>query len=121
MLFRENSPADACFVIVKGAVHITINGHGDKKLLARLGPSTIFGQVGLIDGGDSNGTCTVQEDALLLEMKHEACHRLLARQSPLAYKFLGALTEGVIHELRVAERQLKRLNSHRHPGPRRKQ
>jgi CRP-like cAMP-binding protein len=119
MLFKESSPVDACFVIVKGAVDISINGHGDKKLLARLGPSNIFGQVGLIDGGGSNGTCTVQEDALLLEMKHDACHRLLARQSPLAYKFLGALTLGVIHELGVAERQLTRLKSHRNPGMRR--
>ena len=121
MLFGEGSPEDACVVIVKGAAHITISGHGDKQLLSRLGPSSVFGQVGLIDGGGSNGTCTVREDALLLEIKHESCHRLLARQSPLAYKFLGTLTESVIHELRAAERQLKRLNSHRHPGARRRQ
>lgn len=113
----ENSPGDACFVIVKGAVDISIDGLGGKKLLARLGPSAILGHVALIDGGGSNGACTVQEDTLLLEMKHDACHRLLARQSPLAFKFLSTLTEGVIQEVRVAERQLKRLNSHRHSPP----
>lgn len=116
MLFAESSPGDACFVIVKGAVDVSFDAHGGEKLLARLGPSSIFGQLALIDGGGSSGTCTVQQDALLLEMKHDACYRLLARHSPLAYKFLAALTDGVIHALRGAERQLKRLNGHHHAG-----
>ena len=110
VLFTESSPADACFVIVKGAVDVSLETQDGEKLLARLGPSCIFGQVGLIDGGRSNGSCTVQQDALLLEIKHDACYPLLALHSPLAYKFLAALTDGVIHALRGAERQLKRLN-----------
>jgi signal-transduction protein with cAMP-binding, CBS, and nucleotidyltransferase domain len=109
-LCTESSSGDACFVIVSGSVHVSFDAPGGEKLLARLGPSSIFGQVALIDGGRGNGTCIVQQDTLLLEMKHEACYRLLARHSPLAYKFLAALTDGVIHELRGAERQLKRLN-----------
>jgi glycine/D-amino acid oxidase-like deaminating enzyme len=116
MFFTEGSPEDACYVIVKGAMDVSFDGQGGEKLLARLGPSSIFGQVALIDGGVSNGVCTVQEDALLLEMKHEACYRLLARQSPLAYKFLAALTDGVIQSLRVAERELKRLNRRHRAG-----
>jgi CRP-like cAMP-binding protein len=115
MLFTEGSPEDTCYVIVKGAMDVSFDGHSE-KLLARLGPSSIFGQVALIAGGRSNGLCTVQEDTLLLEMKHEACYRLLARQSPLAYKFLAALTDGVIQALRDAERQLKRLNSRHRVG-----
>jgi glycine/D-amino acid oxidase-like deaminating enzyme len=114
MLFTESSPEDACFVIVRGAVDVSFDG--GEKLLTRLGPSSIFGQVALIDGGRSNSTCTVQQDTLLLEMKHDACYRLLARQSPLAYKFLAALTDGVIHSLRGVERQLKQLNRHAPPS-----
>jgi len=109
VLFTESSPGDACFVIVKGAVDVSFDS--SEKLLARLGPSGIFGQIALIDGGRSNGTCTVRQDTFLLEMKHDACYRLLALHSPLAYKFLAALTDGVIQALRSAERQLKRLSS----------
>ena len=116
ILLTESSLGDACFVIVKGAVDVSFDSRGGEKLLARLGPSSIFGQIALLDGGQSSGTCIVQRDTLLLEMKHEACYRLLARHSPLAYKFLAALTDGVIHALRGSERQLKRLNSHRHAG-----
>jgi glycine/D-amino acid oxidase-like deaminating enzyme len=111
-LCAEGSAVDACFVIAHGAVNMSVTAHGDEILLARLGPSGVFGQVALIDGGESNATCTVQQDALLLEMKHDACQQLLAGNSPLAYKFLGALTDGVIDALRGAKRQLKRLNGH---------
>jgi CRP-like cAMP-binding protein len=114
VLFTESRPGDACYVVVNGAVDVSFDG--SEKLLARLGPSSIFGQVALIDGGRSNGTCTVQQDTLLLEMKHDACYRLLALHSPLAYKFLAALTDGVIHALRGAERQLSRLSSRNHGG-----
>jgi len=119
VLFTESRPGDACYVVVNGAVDMSFDG--SEKLLARLGPSSIFGQVALIDGGRSNGTCTVQRDTLLLEMKHDACYRLLALHSPLAYKFLAALTDGVIHALRGAERQLSRLSSCNYGGsPRRR-
>jgi len=114
ILFGESNPGDACFVIVKGAVDVNFDGQGGEKLPTRMGPSSIFGQLKLIDGGSSNGTCTVQRDTLLLEIKHDACHQLLARHSPVAYKFLAALTDGVIDALRGAERQLKRLNRHHH-------
>jgi hypothetical protein len=110
ILFEDSNPGDACFVIVKGAVDVSFSPQDGEKVPTRLGPSSIFGQLALIDGGSRNGTCTVQQDTLLLEMKHDACHQLLARHSPLAYKFLAALTDGVIDALRNAERQLKRLN-----------
>jgi CRP-like cAMP-binding protein len=112
MLFGENSPSDACFVIVKGTVDMSFDANGGQKLLAHLGPSSMCGQVALPDGGQDSGTCTVRQDGLLLEMKHDACHRLLASHSPRAYKFLAALTEGVIHTLHAAGRQLKRPNTH---------
>ena len=119
-LFTESNPGDACFVILQGAVDVSLDGHGGENLLAHLGPSSILGQVAMIDGGRSNGTCTVQQDTLLLEIKHDACYRLLASHSPLAYKFLAALTDGVIQALRSAERQLKRLNGHHDVGASRK-
>jgi glycine/D-amino acid oxidase-like deaminating enzyme len=116
-LSAESSSGDSsCYVIVQGTVHLGLRAQGGEKLMARLGPSSIFGHTALIDGNGSNGTCTVQEDSLLLEMKHDACFQLLGRHSPLAYKFLAALTDQVIQEMRGAERQLKRLNGKHHAG-----
>jgi glycine/D-amino acid oxidase-like deaminating enzyme/CRP-like cAMP-binding protein len=116
VLCAEGSPENACYVIVQGSVHESLAAHGREKVMARLGPSHIFGQVALIDGAGSNGTCTVQQDTLLLEMKHDACYRLMDHQSPLAYKFLAMLTDGVIHAVRRAKRDLKRLNDYRRAG-----
>ena len=109
VLFTESSPAEACFIIVEGEVDLSMDGHSAGEPVARLGPSTIFGQVALLDGGHRSGTCTVHARALLLEITNDECYRLLAGRSPLAYKFLAALCEGVIQALRAAERRLKRL------------
>jgi len=114
VLFGESHPGDACFVIVSGAVDVSFDAQTGGKFLTRLGPSSIFGQLALNDGGLRSGTCTAWQDTLLLEIKHDACYRLLADQSPLAYKFLTMLTDGVIEALRGTERHLKRLNINYH-------
>ena len=114
MLCTENGSEGACFVILEGSVHMTCDAPGGEKQLARLGPSSIIGHIALIDGGGRIGNSVVQQDTLLLEMRHDDCYQLLARHSPLAYKFLAALTDGVIQSLRGAERQLKRLNVRHH-------
>jgi glycine/D-amino acid oxidase-like deaminating enzyme/CRP-like cAMP-binding protein len=114
MLLAEDDTGGLCFVVVKGAVNMSLTANGMQKLVARMGSSNIFGQIPLIDGGRNSGTYVAQPGTVLLEMKHEDCYRLLARHSPLAYKFLAALTNGVIQSLRNAERQLKRLNKRDH-------
>ena len=72
-------------------------------------PGSIFGQVSLIDGEPRSATCSIQKDAILLELDRPACARLLASDSPLALKLLGALNEGLITALRGADRRLMRL------------
>ena len=113
VLFQENSPGEACYVLVEGAAEVSIGMQEGRKVLARLGPSAIFGQIALLDGGRREATCIVRRDALLLELAHDRCYGLLVRHSPLAYKFLAALTEPVIQALRAAERQLEQLNGKR--------
>jgi glycine/D-amino acid oxidase-like deaminating enzyme/CRP-like cAMP-binding protein len=116
ILIAEDDAGSSCFVVVKGAVNMSLTVNGLEKLVARMGSSNIFGQIPLIDGGRNAGTCIAQQGTVLLEMKHEDCYRLLARHSPLAFKFLAGLTNGVIQSLRNAERQLKRLNKRDHAG-----
>ena len=109
ILFVEGSEGGSCFVVVKGAVAVSLDVAGRQELLARLLPGSIFGQVSLIDGEPRSATCSIQKDAILLELDRPACARLLASDSPLALKLLGALNEGLITALRGADRRLMRL------------
>jgi hypothetical protein len=109
VLFVEGSPGGSCFIVLEGAVVVSLDVGGRQELLARLLPGSIFGQVSLIDGEERSATCTVQRGALLLELDRAACARLLAEESPLALKLLGALNGGLISALRGADRRLMRL------------
>src|SRR5205814_6726127 len=90
-LFSEGDPAGSCFIVVRGAVDVTIDVRGEPQQLATLLPGTILGQMSLVVNEPRAATCTVSDEALLLEIGRPACERLLNRRSSLALKWLSAL------------------------------
>jgi glycine/D-amino acid oxidase-like deaminating enzyme len=109
VIFTEGSPGGTCFVIVEGAVDVSINAHGQQQRLATLDAGGVFGQMSLIDGVPRSATCSVRADAVLLEIEREPCERLLRSGSALALKFLATLNEGLISALRAADLRLMKL------------
>jgi glycine/D-amino acid oxidase-like deaminating enzyme/CRP-like cAMP-binding protein len=113
ILLNQTGPANSCFVVLHGVID-TVHAENESRHVARLGSGGIFGQLALLDGGRVDGTYVARTRTTVLEIRHDACHDLLATRSPLARKFLAVLSEGIIDSLRDAERQLKALNR----GPR---
>ena len=111
MLFREGDPGDACFVLVRGQVDITVKIRQQRHLLAQLSPGAIFGQLGLVSGAPRSATCTIRHDALLAQLDRAAAERLLGTRGPVALKFLAALNRGLTEALRVADRRLMQLSA----------
>jgi len=116
-LFSEGDAGGSCFIIVRGAVDVTIDVRGEPQQLATLVPGTILGQMSLLVNEPRAATCTVAEEALLLEIDRPACERLLNGRSPLALKWLSALNQDLITALRGADQRLMRMkrgsDSHR--------
>ena len=108
-LLTQTMKANSCFVVLNGVVD-TFHTENENKHLARLGSGGIFGQLALLDGGTAGGTYVARTRTTVLEIRHDACHDLLATRSPLACKFLAVLSEGIIDSLRDTERQLKGLS-----------
>jgi glycine/D-amino acid oxidase-like deaminating enzyme len=96
VIFTEGSPGGTCFVIVKGAVDVSINARGQQQVLATLNAGSVFGQMSLIDGVPRSATCSVRADAVLLEIEREPCEALLRSASAIALKLLATLNEGLI-------------------------
>jgi len=109
LLFSHGSPGRSCFIVLSGAVNVSMQVRGQEQLLATLPAGSIFGQVALIEGCPRTTTCTIHKDAILLEVDREPCERLFASRSVTALKFLAALNQGLISALRGADRQLMRL------------
>ena len=111
LLFTEGSAGGSCFFVLKGRVEVSTEVNGAHRRLARLPAGSVFGQVSVIEGGPRTATCTVERDAILLELDRDACERLLALGSPLSLKLLGILSDGLISALRGADRRLMRLDA----------
>ena len=106
ILFTEGSPGGSCFVLLEGAVNVSVNS---QQLLATLPAGSIFGEMSLIGGLSRSATCSVRTDAVLLEIEREPCQRLLESGSPTALKLLATLNEGLIAALRKADLRLMQV------------
>src|SRR5262245_28587965 len=58
IIFRAGDPADGCFLIVEGAVKVTVPAGGHDALLAVLGRGDIFGELALLDSLPRSATVT---------------------------------------------------------------
>jgi CRP-like cAMP-binding protein len=109
VIFTEGSPGGTCFLIVAGAVDVSVNARGQQQLLATLNAGSVFGQMSLIDGVPRSATCSAHTDIVLLEMEREPCEQFLNSGSATALKFLATLNEGLSLALRGADLRLMQL------------
>ena len=109
VLFAEGDSGGSCYVVLRGAVDVSIKVHGSAQLLAQLGAGSVFGQMSLLLDAPRSASCSVHRDALLAELSQAASEALLDGGTPLGRKLLGALTHGVVEALRAADRRLIRL------------
>jgi CRP-like cAMP-binding protein len=116
LLFQEGDEGSTCYLVVRGAVDVSVKVRGQPQLLAQLGAGSIFGQASLIDGEPRSVSCSIRRDAVLAEIDSAACERLLNNRGHLALKLLAALNQGLVAALRSADRQLMRLNDARAAG-----
>src|SRR5262249_6405434 len=56
LLFAEGDPGGSCFIVVNGAIDVTVRVRGASQLLARLPAGSIFGQVSAITRAPRNAT-----------------------------------------------------------------
>lgn len=51
VLLRQGDAADSLLIVLQGAVEVTVQDQGRSHLIARLGPHTVIGEIGLLTGG----------------------------------------------------------------------
>ncbi|NES19320.1 MAG: cyclic nucleotide-binding domain-containing protein [Symploca sp. SIO3E6] len=111
VLYTEGSPADNCFINIRGALRTTIYRHNQYEHLAVYGPSRLVGVVALIDGGTYPATCAVREQTALLEINPSYFESLYQGNKEINFKFLHIVNQELAIELRKLIRQITRLAS----------
>jgi CRP-like cAMP-binding protein len=100
-LCREGGTDVSMFVVVRGAVEvIKEDGKGSAKLLARLGPGQVIGEMSLVDGLRRSATVRASEEALVLVLDKTDLDKLF-NDSPRVYgRFVLSLAKSLATRLR---------------------
>jgi CRP/FNR family transcriptional regulator, cyclic AMP receptor protein len=61
VILRENSPGDSAYIVLSGAVEVSKHIEGQRVVLVRLGPGSIFGEMSLLDGSPRSASATAVE------------------------------------------------------------
>jgi len=87
-LIHQDTPADACYVILDGSAVVCIDGHE----VATLGSGSIVGEMALATGRLRNATVTSTEPLDLLHLDVAQFRALLDRRPTLRASLLARLT-----------------------------
>lgn len=67
LLFRQGEDADAAYLIVDGDVDVLVTGPDDEMLVARMGPGSVIGEMGVLC--DAHRTATVRARGEILALR----------------------------------------------------
>lgn len=92
IIFREDDPGDALCVVVGGLVKVyRTSPDGDEMLLVTLGPSTVFGELPMVDGGLRSASAAAVEATTVLMINRTALLDALRDSPELIDRLLRSL------------------------------
>lgn len=115
-LFHEGAHPRSCQVLLRGAVERRIVHPRGSRRLEVIPPGRAVGEMSLLLGCDRVARSIAREDAVLLEVPGEAFEALTGDAERVSFKFLAALTRGLIDRLCRANRLVSRLERERFTG-----
>jgi len=109
---REGEEADACFVVVRGAVEVrkTVRD-GPDRVVATLGPNHVFGHIALIDPGPRNATCVATEETEIFVLDRSDFETLFLGGTHFAVSFQQTIATNIAAQMRAANQRLHALIS----------
>mgnify|MGYP002662621677 CR=1 FL=1 len=78
----------------------------DSMVVSILGPGSLIGEMGIIDGGPRSATCTASTDLALAVLTREALARLMDTHPSVAARLLLAMSKRIADHLRETNRKL---------------
>jgi CRP/FNR family cyclic AMP-dependent transcriptional regulator len=107
VIFHVGDPGDALFVLVAGAVKISLPAEtGDEAILARLGAGEMFGELALLDGAPRSATATALEASETVVLPRQRVRELIDTEPSIRDALLASLAA----ELRRLTRHVEELH-----------
>ena len=108
VVFSKGDRATACYVVLAGAVDVTVDGDGKQSsVVANMTPGRMFGEISLVDGGLRSATCRASEKGAELALLGRAeFDQIFNAGSPFAYKLMDLIGARVVERVRAAAGEL---------------
>jgi CRP-like cAMP-binding protein len=110
-LFAQGEAADACHVVVRGALEITGARNGRRHRIGVLGPGRLCGILAMIERAPHSMSAAARENAVLLEIGEETFARLFRGDDRLAARFQEVVSQELLQALARTNNHLTRLVS----------
>ena len=115
-IFAAGLNADACYIVLRGAVEIfTRNGTKDRRV-AIAGPGELIGFVALLRGAAHGGNARAREACCLLEIPRDAFLEIYNGASGATVSLHHAIHRSLMRSIARTNTQLTRLISHARLG-----
>src|SRR5262249_37568024 len=108
-VFGQGEISNALFVLISGAVEVSVSGAQGPSGLARLGAGDAFGEMGFVAGPRRTATISVLEPTRLIVVTRSALDRLERTNPVLAGRVLRRLFGVVARRLADANRRSRAM------------
>lgn len=96
IVVQEGVPGEAAFIVLEGEAHV----RRGKRLVARLRPGDVFGEISVLDGGPRTASVVAETPLVVLRLHRRHLMRLMQKEPQIAVRLLAE----VARRLRRAER-----------------
>lgn len=110
-IFASGQAAEACYLVLRGAVEVTSRYADRERRMAVLGPGQLFGFMSVLDGRGRSTDAYAREATLLLELSGAELEELMVGQSTPAHRVQQAVHRNLLRSLAQTNRMLTRLMS----------
>ena len=110
----ESSHSDFMALILDGEVtvenEVESSGKGNSMVVSVLGPGSLIGDMGIIDGAPRSATCIASTDLALAVLTRQAMTQLMEESPAVAARLLMAIAKRIADHLRETNRKLVALS-----------
>ena len=111
-LFDAGAPADACFVVIRGALEVVSTSGDIERRVALAGPGELVGYMALLDQAPHSASARVRESACVMECPAAAFLRHYEGGGGTSVSLQHAIHGSLLRALARTNTQLTRLISH---------
>jgi CRP-like cAMP-binding protein len=107
----EATHTDFMMLILDGEVLVQneVASANDSMVMSIIGPGSMIGEMGVLDGAPRSATCTATTDLSVALLSREALLKIINDDAPVAARLMLAISKRLSDRLREANRKIRSL------------